>query len=339
MGLTFTRTVLDDVADLAAASAVVSGRDRPFTESRLRHLVASNPFGFSGIVVRHRGSVVAHMGATHLPVCVFGNDMRVGRLTSCFVHPDFRAGGWHGLPHELDAAFAEAFENDDGFRTTLATFAESDFWQFRRLADHEAVRTHVELVRDVGPASDMPTGEGDVLDVDADFLDRWTSPFRPSETCTLRDGALYRFRLSGPWAGDRGVAVLRDGVLHAVAIVRDHGDVRTVLDFAVDADEGCMRRLIASIVGDGTLKVEIPAFGRSSGLLALQRVGFRVRVGREIMVSARSSRPRVNGAALAEHWHLCGADTGRLPLSAILPAENPCTAAPAGTRAGSDKHL
>ncbi|MEY2741897.1 MAG: hypothetical protein RIS21_265 [Planctomycetota bacterium] len=339
MGLTFTRTVLDDVADLATVSASFSGRDRENTEARLRHLIVADPFGFSGIVVRHSGAVVAHMAATHLPVSVFGNDLRVGRLTSCFVHPDFRAGGWHGLPHELDAAFAEAFENDDGFRTTLATFAESDFWQFRRLADHEAVRTHVELVRHVGTSCHVPTGEGDIVDVDASFMDRWTSPFRPSETCTLRDGALYRFRLSGPWAGDRAVAVLRDGTMHAVAILRDRGDVRTVLDFAVDSDEGCMHRLIASIVGDGTLRIEIPAFGRSSALLALQRVGFRVRVGREVMVSTRSSRPRVNGAALAEHWSLCAADAGLAPLAVLLPADDPCTGAPPGTRAGSEKHL
>ncbi len=340
MGLNFAKTSDADVLAIADAFARVTSRNPDSVALQLRHMVTAHPLGFFGIVAREKsGEVVAHFGATPIPVTLLGRDGVVGRLALTFVDPRYRVGGWHGLPVEVDSEFRETFENEAGIRALLATFSESDFWQMRRLGDHEALRTSVEIVRTPSKHAGSH-GEGEVHAIDSTFCRAWTEPFKTSETCTRRDGSMMQFRLSGPYASDHGFAIKRVDQIKACVVFRDSPTERLVLDIACDPiDESCADRLIHVLIGDGLRRIVIPRFGRSSLLLRLQRAGFRVHVGDEVMLSVRSNWPRVNGASLADSWEISASDSGRFALPPILPADTACGPSPAGTRAGSDRHI
>jgi hypothetical protein len=154
-----------------------------------------------------------------------------------------------------------------------------------------------------------------------------------------RDAAVLRFRTGGPYARDAAWVVLRDGRAAGVAIVRDGGGGRTVLDFAApEGDEDAADALFDRVIGDGTRPVTLPWFSRSPWFLAAQRNGFRAAASDLHYLGVRPVKARVHATALMQSWHASACDLGLRPNPRFLADEETVTTAPVGTRTARDRN-
>ena len=119
--------------------------------AKIRRALEANPAGSSGVVAEDaRGTLVGHLGVTHVPMLVEGATATFGRICASWVYPLFRTAGVHSAFAELDDAFREAVEG----KTVVAaygTFADRDWWTLRRMREFFPVRTEVVLHRPAAP--------------------------------------------------------------------------------------------------------------------------------------------------------------------------------------------
>jgi hypothetical protein len=332
------RAAVDADADaIAAGFARACGKDPPLVRERVRWALTGNPAGWTGVVAVHGGAgIVAHLGASHVPMLVEGRPETFGRLFASWVAPEYRIAGVHSLFCRMDDAF-DAAARATGLAAVFCALAEGDWWTLRRLRGFEGVRTELLLAR--APRSHAPRAAG--LPV---------VRFGPENAATLgqgpalgpcharRDAQSVLFRTGGPYRADGAWTCVRDGRAAGLAIVRDAGGRRTVLDFAVpEGDEEAAAALLDCAIGDGSREVLLPWFSRSPWFLAAQRAGFRAMPCDLPTVGVRPTAARLVATWLMQHWHLAAADVGLRPPPRMLADEEAVTTAPEGTLTAKDR--
>jgi hypothetical protein len=328
--------VAADLDAIAAGFARECAKPVAGIAARLRWAFASNPAGWTGFVAARGAEVVAHLGASHVPVIVSGRPAVFARVFQPWVAPPFRVAGVHGLFGQLDDHLRQALEaaSIDG---AYGIFVEHDWWTLRRLRDFEPVRTELVLVR---PASlhRPAAADGGVVRVTPESAALLAGGIRAGECHAVRDASTVAFRTGGPYRHDAGWMVVRDGRAAGLAIFRDSGARRTILDLACPADdEACARALFDAAIGDGSREVALPWFSRSPWWLVAQRLGFRAAPFDLPFLGFRSAGARIQASWLMRHWHVGAADVGLGPPPRMLATEETVTTAPAGTRTAKDR--
>jgi hypothetical protein len=335
----------------AVRSAVDADLDA-LPDAHARAELRTNPAGWRGVAVSHRGRTVGFWGAKTLPMIVRGERVRFGVFAGCFLERAYRSGGLHSVFAEMDETFAELHEGrDEGrFACVVGRFAESDWWTLRRLRDFTPVRTEVDLVLEGVAARRASATDEKATRADDALFAHWTEPLSPDEIGVVRDGPLMHARekllvppQGGPAHGTR--VVVRDGRVVAAALFDDSQDgVAEIRDWCVpEGDDSAAKALLDALFASRAPAMVAPVFGRSPWLLFLQRAGFQVRPAawggeREPYLVARSSHPRCDAERLAETWFVTAADVCRFPMPPCQIPEPVTTPPPAGTRSGSDRH-
>jgi hypothetical protein len=154
-----------------------------------------------------------------------------------------------------------------------------------------------------------------------------------------RDRTSLAFRTGGPHSEDAAWGATRAGRPSGVAIARDRGTERLLLDFSVRADdEESADALFDAVIGDGGRTLLLPFFTRSPWILLAQRKGFRARRSDLPYVGIRPSKGRTDASKLMDAWHFGASDVGFRPIPPMLASEEIVTAAPIGTEAGRERH-
>ncbi len=324
----------DRVADGFARHA---DRDPARTRATVAHAMRDNPHGASGIVALDaRDRVVGHLGVTHLPMRIRGDDYVFGRFYACFIDPAYRTGGVHSLFIELDEMFREAFESRDRLAAVFGQWDELDWWFLRHTRGHKAIATSIDLCR--AAAGALPTGEIRITGVD----DGARSPaVLDVGACGVRrDGAFHAWRTAVPGANDRGWCAWREDALVGVAIARDRRDERLLVDWAVAPDDDAAgHALLAAVVGDGHVPVRARFWTSDAFTLALfQAAGFSVEAGTEAYLSTRTVVPGIDYLSLSQSWHVTMADAGVHPLPRLTIGEPIVYPPPPGTADGRGRY-
>lgn len=318
---------------VAEGFARIAHRNIDAVRPRVRWAMAENPAGSSGVVaVNATGEVVGHLGVSHIPMFVRGEERTFGRFYASFLDPQYRLGGLHSVFLEMDETFEELYENAEGLAAVFGWWDEADWWFLRHVRGHEAVLTSLSLRRAPGPMPPHePSEEVEVFDA---TTEPWDDPLLPGECRTRHDGALARWRHGPAHPRDRAWIAVRYGRVVGVAAARDRAEERVLLDWSIeDGDVTAAPALIRAVVGDGTRSVHMPSWGtRGWTLEFLQACGFRVEAGHEAYLSARISGRGINQLWLGDHWQVTAADVGLTPLPRMTIGEQIVTPPPAGTR-------
>jgi hypothetical protein len=328
----------DDVDGIVAGFARACGRPAAAVAPKIEWGLARNPAGSSGVVaIDARGVLVAHWGVTHVPTMVEGEALTFGRLYASWVDPPLRTAGVHCAFAEIDDAFRELFEGKS-VAATYGVFADADWWTLRRMREFFPVRTDLTLVREPGPHRPGPSAV-EVVSGSRAALAGWEGALDGGPCAARRDSAVLGFRLGGPHSSDVAHVALRGGRPAGIAVVREGGGRRVVLDFTAPAgDEDCARTLFDRVVGDGSVAVSLDWFSRSPWLLLAQRSGFRAVALDLPYLGVRSRRGGVEAHWLMEHWHVTPADVGLHPNPRLLAEEEIVTSPPVGTLTGRERH-
>jgi hypothetical protein len=326
-----------DLDAIVEGFARACGKPPSAVAAKVRWALLENPAGSSGVVASDaRGRVVAHLGATHVPMVIEGADVLFGRVYASWVDPAFRTAGVHSAFAEIDDAFRESFEGKT-LAATFGVFADGDWWTLRRLRDFSPVRTELRLVR--APASPSREAPRVALASRGSVLAGFGGRIDGGPCAARRDSGVLRFRLGGPHSADHGWAALRDGLPSGIAVVRDGAAERTVHDFTdTDGDGDAAAALLDEVIGDGSRRGTLDWFSRSPWLLLSQRKGFRVAPGDLPYVAVRTARAAHEAHWLMEHWRLAAADVGLHVLPPMLASEEIVTSPPVGTLTGRERH-
>lgn len=313
----------EDCDGIADGFADATGLDARRVRQRVAHALRDNPHGSSGVLaVDPDGHVIAHLGVTHVPMQVKGEPLLFGRFHGCFLAPAYRTGGVHALFAALDDLFRETFEVRERLAAVFGQWDESDWWTLRRARGHDAVATSIDLCR---PA-DRP-----VLDLGGDELvitrgGDGPTPAGPLEVgpCGVRrDGAFDAWRAAAPGSSDRLWQAWRADERTGVAITRDRGGERLILDWAVVPDDtDTVRALLRALILDANAPVRT-RFWTSDvfTLLLFQEAGFAVDAGAEVYLSVRPVLPHVNHLWLSQNWQVTLADAGVRPMPRLTIGE------------------
>jgi hypothetical protein len=328
----------EDLPAIAAGFARACGKPREAIEEKVGWALGSNPAGWSGVVaVDARSGIVAHLGASHVPMVIEGEPVVLGRVYASWVDPLLQIAGVHNGFGELDDAFREAFEGS-AILATYGMFADSDWWTLRRLRDFAPVRSEIVLERAAAPHRPDPK-RAEPVRLGPESLRSFGDGLVLGGCHARRDATTLAFRTGGPYRSDVAWVASRDGRLSGVLVYRDSATERVVLDLAVHADdEGGARALLDLAIGDGSRKVRLPSFSRSPWFLLAQRKGFRVAGFDLPYLVIRPSKARTEGSGLMETWHVGAADVGLRALPQMLAREEVVTAAPSGTVAARERH-
>lgn len=324
MGHFELRTATDeDWAGIADGFARATDGDARRIRQHVAYALRDNPRGSSSVLAADPdGRIIAHMGVTHIPMLVKGEPLLFGRFHSCFIEPIYRTGGVHGLFAALDDLFQETFEIRERLAAVFGQWDETDWWHMRRARGHDAVATSIDLRR---PA-DRPVlelgGNGTVITQDGD------GPVPANSlnvgSCGVRhDGVFDAWRAAAPGRSDRIWQAWRAGERTGVAITRDTGGVRLILDWAVGPeDTESVRALLHAMIVDAGAPVHT-RFWTSDvpTLLLFQEAGFDVVAGPEVYLSVRPVLPHVHHLWLSETWHVTLADAGLRPMPCLTIGE------------------
>lgn len=326
---------------VAAGYARVSNRDVGLVREKIAHALRDNPQGGSSIVaVDASGRVIGHLGVTHVPMQVKGEPHLFGRFYACFIEPAYRAGGVHSLFNEIDRVFQEEFEVRERLAAVFGQWDEVDWWFLRHTRGHKAVATSIDLCH---PADrPVPGGSGGDEIVITNVHDAAVSAARldVGECGVRRDGGFDAWRAAVPGESDRGWQARRAGEPAGVAITRDRGGERLILDWAVapdDAETG--HALLRAVVDDARTPVRARFWTSDRFTLTLfQDAGFVAVAGSEAYLSVRTVLPSINHLWLSEEWQVTMADAGVRPLPRLTIGEPIVYPPPPGTVDGRGRY-
>ena len=263
-----------DVDAIAAGFARECAKPADAIAQRVRWAFTGNPAGWTGVVATRAGELVAHLGASHVPMIVSGRRALFARIFAPWVAVTYRVAGVHALIGQLDERFQDALQSAS-IGGAYGTFGEEDWWTLRRLFGFEPLRTELELVRPPRRHAQSPGARELVRLADAS-PDVLVDGIAGGACHALRDRTSVAFRTSGPYRGDTAWVVSRGGRAGGLAIVRDTPACRIALDFfCPEDDEAAALALFDAVIGDGSREIRLPWFSRSPWWLAAQRLGFR----------------------------------------------------------------
>jgi hypothetical protein len=298
--------------------------------------------GWRGIAAFHRGRLVGFRAARTTTLRNGADRYACGVFTVNFLEETYRAGGAHAAFVEIDEAFEEAFEGrgDGRYAVVVGRIDESDFWFLRAHRGFAPVRTDVDLVLDRAESARLRASDATVVPFDASRKDAFATPLAFGEIATERDFAEVAARARG---GKAFLVLDASGAPRAVAITRDSGGEREIVDWAVaEGDEPAADALLLAAIEGARGVVRVPAFCRSPWLLHFQRAGFRVRPSVrggvvEPYVAARATIPRLSADKLGEHWCATAADVPAEPLPRGAFEVDVVDPPPPGTRVARDE--
>ncbi|MEM7200639.1 MAG: hypothetical protein AAF628_10260 [Planctomycetota bacterium] len=337
MGQYELRTATDgDWVGIADGFAWATHGDPRRIRPHVAYAFRDNPHGSSSVLAADPGGrIIAHLGATHVPMLVKGEPLLFGRFHCCFIEPAYRTGGVHSLLAALDDLFQETFENRERLAAVFGQWDEADWWHLRRARGHDAVATSIDLVRPIDQPVPERDGDGVVITQGSDGR----VPIRSLDvgSCGVRhDGAFDAWRAAAPGRSDRLWQAWRAGERTGVAITRDAGGIRLILDWAVgpeDADS--VRALLHAIVVDARAPVHTRFWTSDvSTLLLFQQACFGVLPGPEVYLSVRPVLAHVHQLWLSETWHVTLADAGSRPMPRLTIGEPGVYPPPPGTLGG-----
>jgi hypothetical protein len=323
----------DDCAGIADGFAHATDGNARRVRRKVDYALRENPHGSSGVLaVDPSGRVIAHLGVTHVPMQVKDVPQLFGRFHSCFVDPAYRTGGVHGLFAALDDLFRETFEVRDRLAAVFGQWDEADWWYLRRARGHDAVATSVDLCRPFDlPVLDL--GGDEVVITQGGDGPTPTGPLDVGSCGVRRDGAFDTWRAAAPSSSDRIWQAWRADERTGVAITRDRGGERLILDWAVVPDDtDTVRALLHALIVDAGAPVRT-RFWTSDvfTLLLFQEAGFAVLAGAEVYLSVRPVLPHINHLWLSEAWHVTLADAGVRPMPRLTIGEPIVTPPSPGT--------
>ncbi len=325
MGHFELRTATDeDGAGIADGFARAIGSDPNQIRSHVVSALHNNPHGSSSVVAAAPdGRIIAHLGVTHVPMLVNGEPLLFGRFHSCFVDPVYRTGGVHGLFNALDNLFREAFEIREHLAAVFGQWDEMDWWYLRRARGHDAVATSIDLRCPANHPVLELGGEGIVITQDGEGSE--SANLLKVGNCGVRhDGKLDAWRAAAPGRSDHLWQAWRAGERTGMAITRDIGGVRRILDWTVEPeDTESIRALLHALTVDTGVPVHT-RFWTSDvpTLLLFQEAGFQVVAGPEVYLSVRPVLPHLHQLWLSENWHVTLADAGLHPLPRLTIGES-----------------
>ena len=289
MGHFELRTATDaDWAGIADGFARATDGNSRRIRQHVAYALRDNPHGSSSVLATDPdGRIIAHMGVTHVPMLVKGEPLLFGRFHSCFIEPAYRTGGVHGLFAALDDLFQETHQIRERLAAVFGQWDETDWWHMRRARGHDAVATSIDLRR---PA-DRPVfelgGDGTIITQGGDDpvpASSMTSSLNVGSCGVRHDGVLDAWRAAAPGRLNRIWQAWRAGERTGVAITRDAGGVRLILDWAVGPeDTDSVRALLHAMIVDAGAPVHT-RFWTSDvpTLLLFQEAGFDVVAGPEV---------------------------------------------------------
>jgi hypothetical protein len=300
-----------------------------------------NPHGCSSLVaVDTGGRVVGHLGVSHVPMQVKGEPCIFGRFNACFIDPAYRAGGVHSLFFELDRLFQEEFEVPERLAAVFGQWDEVDWWFLRHLRGHKALATSIDLCR-AAEASPAPRSGDEGLRITR-VLDgpAPTARLHGGECHVRREGRFDAWRAAFPGASDLGWQAWRGSELAGVAVTRDRGGERLILDWALapgDADTG--HALLRALVGAARTPVRARFWTSDLFTLTLfQDAGFSVFAGSEAHLAVRTVLSQINHLWLSQTWQVTLADAGVKPLPRLTVGEPIVYPPPPGTLDGHGRY-
>ncbi|MCA8957706.1 MAG: hypothetical protein KDC87_16645 [Planctomycetes bacterium] len=302
----------DDWAGIADGFARATGGDASRIRQHIACALRDNPHGSSSVLAAAPdGRIVAHLGVTHVPMLVSGSPLLFGRLHGCFIEPAYRTGGVHGLFAALYDVFQTTFEIRERLAAVFGQWDEVDWWHMRRTFGHDAVATSIDLHRPaIRPVLEL-VGEGAVITRDGDgsvsarCLDVGSCGVR-------RSGEFDAWRAVAPGRSDRIWQAWQAGERTGMAITRDAGGVRWILDWAVrPQDSESVRALLHAVIVDACTPVHTRFWTSDVFTLSLfQEAGFEVVAGPEAYLAIHPVLPHIHHLWLSEHWHVTLADAG-----------------------------
>ncbi|GEM_PF-2630009 len=330
-----------DSDGIADGFARVQRSDARLARRKVAHAMRDNPHGCSSIVaVDPSGRVIGHLGVSHVPMLVKGAAHMFGRFNACFIAEEYRAGGVHSLFMEIDQMFRSEFEVRERLAVVFGQWDEVDWWFLRHTRGHKAIATSIDLCRAVG--FPLPAGPS------ADEIRITNALEGPGAEIRLgvgvcgvqRDGRFDAWRTVFPGASDLGWQAWRGGELRGVAITRERGGERLIIDWSVapdDFDSG--HALLRAVVGGGRMPVRARFWSpHLSTLTLLQKAGFVVVAGAEAFLSVRTVLPSINHLWLSQEWQLTMADAGVQPLPQLTVGEPIVYPPPPGTLDGRGRY-
>jgi hypothetical protein len=331
---------------VARGFARVSDGDVDLVRQKVLHTMADNPHGCSSLVaVDTSGRVIGHLGVSHVPMHVKGEEQLFGRFNACFIDEAYRVGGVHGLFLELDRMFQERFEVPERLAAVFGQWDELDWWLLRHLRGHDAVATSIDLRH--GVERPDPGGAGGNDDGDDEIqITNTIDAAAPSDrldtgACHVRrDGRFAAWRAAFPGASDQGWQAWRAGELCGMAITRDRDGERLILDWAVAPDDAATgHALLRSLVGEARTPVRARFWTSDLFTLTLfQDAGFLVAAGPEAYLSVRAVQPRINHLWLSQEWQVTMADAGVRPLPRLTVGEPIVSPPSPGTLGGRERY-
>lgn len=334
----------DDWPGVADGYARVLQRDVRLVRRKVAHAMQDNPHGCSGVIALDAsGRVIGHLGVSHVPMQVKGEPQVFGRFNACFIDRAYRTGGVHSLFMELDETFQQEFEVPDRLAAAYGQWDEVDWWFLRHKRGHKVVATSIDLCRaadlpvpdEDGPAGDEQVEVTNVIDADA------SAARLDGGTCSVRrEGPFEAWRVTFPGTSDLGWQAWRAGELSGVAITRDRGGERLILDWAIAPDDAATgRALLRSLVGDASVPVRARFWTPDQFTLSLfQDAGFVVAAGAEAYLSVRTVLPSINHLWLSQEWQVTMADAGVQPLPRLTVGEPIVYPPPPGTLDGRGRY-
>ena len=331
----------NDWVGIADGYARIQDRDAGLVRQKVAHTMRDNPHGCSSIVaVDTSGRVIGHLGVSHVPMSVTGEAHAFGRFNACFIEPAYRTGGVHSLFVELDRTFQEEFEVRERLAAVFGQWDEVDWWFLRHHRGHRAVATSIDLCHvAILPIPGGPGGDG----IDITNTHEGPAPAsRPDVgACGVRrDDRFDAWRVAFPGASDREWKAWRAGELSGVAITRDRGGERLILDWAVAPhDEQTGHALLRALVGNARMPVRARFWTSDLFTLTLfQDAGFAVVAGAEAYLSVRTVLPSINHQWLSQEWQVTMADAGVQPLPRLTVGEPIVYPPPPGTLDGRGRY-
>ena len=328
----------DGIAD---GYARVLHRDHRALRRKVAHAMGGNPQGCSSLVaIDTSGRAIAHLGASHVPMLVKGEPRLFGRFTACYIEPAYRTGGVHSLFFELDRLFQQQFEETGHLAAVFGQWEEIDWWFLRHHRGHKAVATSIDLVRGAeDPLRDRGAGDGVTITTSQYGAD--SAPALAVGECGVRRDATFNaWRAAFPGAPCEGWQARREDTLTGVAITRERGDERLILDWAVAPDdEQTGKALLAALMGDGTKPIRARFWTSDLVTLELfQDAGFVVEPGCESYLAVRTALPSINHLWLSQEWQVTTADAGTRALPQLTVGESIVYPPPPGTLDGRGRY-
>lgn len=326
---------------IAEGYARASERDARLVRQKLAHSMEENPHGCSSLVaVDTDGRILGHLGVSHVPMLLKGEPHLFGRFNACFIDPAFRAGGVHSLFFELDRLFQAEFEVPERLAAVFGQWDEIDWWFLRHLRGHKALATSIDLGH-AGEPSLAPRSGGERIRITrADDGAIPTAGLCHGDCHVRREGRFGAWRAAFPGASDLHWQAWRGSELAGVAITRDRGGERLILDWALAADDADVgHALLGALIG--AARVPVRARFWTSNLFTLtlfQDAGFRVSAGSETHLAVRTVLSQINHLWLSQEWQVTLADAGVKPPPRLTVGEPIVYPPPPGTLDGHGRY-